>query len=109
VTSSAPTDWAGEAVVIWVGETTENPLTGTVPNKTALAPRNPVPVMVTAVAPVAGPATGLTTLTVGAASKLNWSKGLVALVPLGVVTVTFTGPAAPAGEKAVIWVAVLTV
>ena len=33
----------------------------------------------------------------------------VALVPPGVVTVTSTVPALPAGEVAVIWVALLTV
>jgi hypothetical protein len=40
---------------------------------------------------------------------VNWSAELVALVPPGVVTVTSTAPAEPAGEVAVIWVAELTV
>jgi hypothetical protein len=39
---------------------------------------------------------------------VNWSAALVALVPLGVVTVTWTVPL-PVGEVAVIWVALLTV
>ena len=39
---------------------------------------------------------------------MNWSAALVALVPLGVVTVTSTVPV-PAGAVAVIWVALLTV
>ena len=40
---------------------------------------------------------------------MNWSAELVALVPLAVVTVTFTIPADPAGDVAVIDVAELTV
>ena len=40
---------------------------------------------------------------------MNWSAALVALVPPGVVTVTSTVPAVPAGAVAVIWVALLTV
>src|SRR5579859_2893464 len=35
--------------------------------------------------------------------KVNWSCGVVALVPAGVVTVTSTGPEAPAGLVALIW------
>ena len=40
---------------------------------------------------------------------VNWSAELVALVPPGVVTVTSTAPAAPAGDTAVICVADFTV
>jgi hypothetical protein len=40
---------------------------------------------------------------------VNWSATEVALVPPGVVTVTSTGPAEPAGLVALIEVAVLTV
>ena len=39
---------------------------------------------------------------------MYWSAALVGLVPLGVVTVTSTVPAVPAGAVAVIWVALLT-
>ena len=78
------------------------------PNFTAVAPVKPVPVMVTAVAPAGTPTTGLTAVTVGAASYVNWSAEPMALVPLGVVTVTSTAPREPAGETAVIWVEELT-
>ena len=40
---------------------------------------------------------------------MNWSAELVALVPLVVVTVTFTVPGCPAGETAVIEVDETTV
>ena len=40
---------------------------------------------------------------------MNWSAELVALVPAGVMTVTSTVPADPAGETAVTWVAETTV
>ena len=40
---------------------------------------------------------------------MNWSAALVALVPPGVVTVTSTVPALPAGAVAVMLVALLTV
>ena len=40
---------------------------------------------------------------------MYWSLLPVALVPPGVVTVTSTVPAVPAGAVAVIWVALLTV
>ena len=40
---------------------------------------------------------------------MNWSADEVALVPSGVVTVTSTLPAAPAGEAVVIWVSESTV
>ncbi len=41
-----------------------------VPNATAVAPVKLVPVMVTAVAPVAGPVAGLSVVTVGAAGTV---------------------------------------
>ena len=40
---------------------------------------------------------------------MNWSAAPVALVPPGVVTVTSTAPPLPAGDVAVIEVALLTV
>ncbi len=108
VTSTGPTSCAGEVAVTWVEETTEYAVAGTVPNTTALAPMKPVPVMVTAVVPTAGPVAGVTALTVGVASDVNRSARLVALVPLKVVTVTSTVPAAAAGETAVTCVGELT-
>ena len=65
--------------------------------------------MVTAVPPEGTPAAGVTAVTVGTASKLNWSALLVALVPAGVVTVTSTVPAASGAGTAVTWVEELTV
>lgn len=40
---------------------------------------------------------------------MNWSAEDFGLVPTGVVTMMSTVPAAPAGDVAVIWVALLTV
>ena len=57
--------------------------------------------MVTKVPPADGPVAGLTALTVGAATYVNWSAELVGETPPGVVTVTFTVPE-PAGLVAVI-------
>ena len=48
-------------------------------------------------------------MTLGAASLVNRSLAAVALDPLGVVTVTSTVPAGPAGELAASSVAELTV
>ena len=67
-----------------------------------------VPVTVTVVPPPGGPNAGLTALTVGAASYVNWSAALVALVPPGVVTVTSAVPD-PAGDVAVMCEASTTV
>ena len=51
----------------------------------------------------------MTTGALGGALKVNWLAAAVALVPFGVVTRTLTVPAAPAGDVAVIWVALLIV
>jgi hypothetical protein len=76
------------------------------------------PLIVTEVPPAAGPVLGSMLVTTGwtalsssshaATLYVNWSAAPVALVPLGVVTVTSTLPL-PAGETAVIEVAELTV
>jgi hypothetical protein len=79
-----------------------------VPNVTAVAPVNPVPVTVTVVPPATGPAAGEIPVTVGTGAYVNWSAAEVGLVPPGVVTVISTVPV-PAGETAVILVAELTV
>ena len=68
VTSMAPAVPAGEVAVSEVGEVTESEVAGTEPKSTALAPVNPVPVMVTEVPPARGPDRGLSKLTTGAAS-----------------------------------------
>ncbi|CAM3245137.1 hypothetical protein JANLI_04610 [Janthinobacterium lividum] len=78
------------------------------PKVTAVVLPKPVPVMVTVVPPVAGPAVGEMLVTVGTATKVYWSAPLVALVPPVVVTRTSTVPV-PAGAVAVICVALLTV
>jgi hypothetical protein len=67
-----------------------------------------VPVIVTEVPPLVGPAEGATELTVGAATYVKLSAALVPLVPPNVVTVTSTGPAEPAGLVAVTCVALST-
>ena len=102
VTSTVPADCPGELVEIDVAELTVNEA-GTVPKSTAVTPLKPVPVTVTAVLPTLGPDVGLTAVTAGAdpaATKLNLSAVLVAVVPLGVVTVMSTVPADSAGEVA---------
>ena len=76
------------------------------PKFTAVAPANPVPVIVTSVPPPVGPATGLIAVTVGAYANL--SKADAADVPPGVVTVTSTMPV-PAGLSTVIDVSPRTV
>jgi hypothetical protein len=67
--------------------------------------------MVTLVPPALGPLAGEIEVTAGcpaAARKVNWLAELAALVPLGVVTATFTVPV-PAGATAEIEVELLTV
>ena len=59
---------AGEVIEIEVAELTTRPAPTTVPKWTAVAPVKLVPVMLTAVPPAAGPATGLTLVTVGGAT-----------------------------------------
>ena len=80
-----------------------------VAKSTALAPVKPVPVTVTRVPPEGRPATGLTEVTAGAASKVKSSAEEVALVPTGVVTVTSIVPAGSAGEVTVIEVGEMAV
>jgi hypothetical protein len=65
--------------------------------------------MVTVVPPAVGPLVGETEVTVGAATKVNWSAALAAVVPPGVVTVTSTVPVDSAGETAVMLVSELIV
>ncbi len=95
--------------MIWVSESTVKVVAADVPKSTAVAVVKPVPAMVTEVPPAVGPELGATELTVGAATKVNWSVGPTGEVPLGLVTVTLTAPAEWAGEVAVIWVSESTV
>ena len=65
-----------------------------VPNRTAVAPVNPVPVTMTRVPPAVGPLGGEMAVTLGRATYVNRSANTIGLVPPGVVTITLTGPAA---------------
>ena len=67
-----------------------------------------MPVTVTVVPPAPGPKVGLTEVIVGAGRYVNWSAATTADVPMPLVTVMFTVPAAPAGETAVMLVGELT-
>ena len=110
LTSTVPTVPGGEMTMMWASSVTVTGLVlDTEPNLTAVTKVNPVPVIVTAVPPLAGPLVGAMPLTVGAATYVNWSAGVIALVPPGVMTLTSTVPAVPAGEVAVILVAEFTV
>ena len=66
---------------------------GIVPNVTAVAPVNPVPVTVTSVLPAWDPLAGEMLVTFGGAPYVNLSPATRALVPPGVMTVTSTIPA----------------
>jgi len=92
LTSTVPAAWPGFDGDLGVGN---NNQTGTrvAPNLTAVAPVNPVPVMVTMVLPAVDPLVGETPVTVGAATYVNRSPVKEALVPPGVVTLTATVPA----------------
>ena len=105
LTVTAPVP-AGETAVIDVAELTVKLAAAVAPNVTAVAPVNPVPVIVTLVPPVAGPEVGVRPVMAGAGRKLNVPTD--APVPPIVVTLTVTAPV-PAGETAVIDVAELTV
>src|ERR1700680_190537 len=111
-----PAASGGMSTVICVGLTTvkhgaipQVVESAVVPTETVLTLVNPVPVRVTAVPPVRGPALGVTLVTVGAATYVYWSAPDVALVPPGVVTVMSTVPAEAVGTSTVIDVALFTV
>src|ERR1700737_4266403 len=101
---------AAEVAVICVAPSTVKLDAALAPNLTAVAFVKFVPMIVTDVPPEAGPDGGRTAETAGGgegARYVNWSAALVALVPLGVVTVTSTVPE-PAGAVAVICVLLST-
>ena len=70
VTSTVPAAPAGDVAVIDVAEFTVMPVAFTAPNFTTVAPARFVPVMVTVVAPVVGPAVGEMEVTVGGGGAL---------------------------------------
>jgi hypothetical protein len=109
VTSTTPAEPAGEVAVTLVSFTTVNEVAAVLPKLTAVAPVSPLPAMVTTVPPASGPAMGEISLTTGATVYVKWSAELVAELPPGVVTVTSTVPASPAGEVAVMLVSLTTV
>ena len=67
VTSTVPAASAGEVAVHVVLLEQLTPVAGVVPKSTVIPSAKPVPVMVTGVPTPAGPAVGLTAITVGAA------------------------------------------
>ena len=67
LTSTVPVP-EGDVAVIDVAELTVNPAAGVAPKVTAVVPEKLVPVMVTVVPPVCGPAVGEIELTIGAAT-----------------------------------------
>src|SRR6266700_1359613 len=81
-----------------------------VPNFTAEAPVNALPMISTVVPPDCVPDVGVTSVTlgVGAAVTTKWSAVTIADVPLGVVTVMSTVAAAWGGEMAMMVVSLTT-
>lgn len=67
VTSTAPAAWAGVVAVMEVALPTLIPVAATPPKVTVAPATNPVPVTVTTVPPVSGPAAGETEETAGGA------------------------------------------
>ena len=67
LTSTVPVP-AGDVAVIWVAELTVKVVAAVAPKITAVAPVNPVPLMVTVVPPDPGPEVGEIDVTVGAAT-----------------------------------------
>ncbi len=115
LTLTGPAGRAGETATIWPSETTVKLDAGVEPKLTAVAPVNAEPEIVTLVPPPSGPAAGLTLDTAGAVvfgeettRYEKWSEAPLAEVPPGVVTVTSTVPADPAGTVAVIELLELT-
>ena len=109
LTPTKPTPWAGETAVIDVPLFNVKLVAAVLPNITLVTPVKSVPVRVTDVPPAVAPDGGERLVTAGGATKVNWSAPEVALVPLGVITVTSTMPEEPAGERAVIVVALVTI
>src|SRR2546427_11537977 len=79
ITSAAPAACAGVVALSWVALTTLTPVAAAPPTVTVALASKPVPVIVIAVPPAAGPEVGLTALTVGGATYVNWSPGFEVL------------------------------
>ena len=92
-----------------VSEKALNFAAGTFPNWTDVVFVKCVPLMVTVVPPVGGPAVGHKEVTTAGATNVNWSAGEVGLAPAGLVTVTSTVPAASGGVVAAIDASEITV
>src|SRR5262249_44301562 len=90
---------AGEVAVIEVGEFTVTPVAKFAPNLTDDSGVKFVPLIVTDVPPAPGPLVGSTLVTLGGSAYVNWSAGVMGLVPPCVRTVTSTVPV-PAGAVA---------
>jgi hypothetical protein len=109
VMSTVPADSAGVTAVICVAEVTVKLPAALEPNFTAVANVKLVPVMVTVAPPAIEPAVGITELTLGIGTNVNWSADEVADVPPTVITVTSTVPVLAAGVTAVMDMGELTV
>jgi hypothetical protein len=107
-TAAAPALPAGVVAVIVVLLITTTLVAAAAPNVTVVPVAKFVPVIVTAVPPAVVPLFGLKLVTVGGATYVN-APPKVPLCPPGLVTVTVTAPAVPAGAVAVIVVALTTV
>ena len=107
VTAAGPADPAGAVAAIVVLFTTFTDVASAPPTRTLALATKFDPVIVSDVPPDAGPEPGVTPLTVGGAMYVN-APARVPLCPSALVTVTSTGPVAPAGVTAVIVVALTT-
>ena len=107
-TLTAPAACAGVVAVIVVPLRTATPLAGLPPRLTVAPAAKLVPVIVTAVPPEVRPALGVTLLTVGAVKLYVNALESAPFCPSGLVTVTATVPAAPAGVVAVMVVPLTT-
>jgi hypothetical protein len=100
--SIVPADSAGDVALQRIVEEQLTDVPAVRPNLAVVEPTTkPVPVTLTAVPPPRGPTLGVTEVTTGATSYVNWSAEDVTEVPPGVVTVMSTVPIDSAGEVAV--------
>src|SRR5713226_8826748 len=107
-TFTAPAACAAVVAVICVALTTTTFVAPVPPNVAVVPVTKFVPVMVTAVPPAAAPLLGLTLPTVGAGDVYVYPLVNVPVCVSGLVTTTFTAPAACAAVVAVICVALTT-
>src|SRR5947209_1244248 len=110
LTPTAPAPPGGVKTLRCASSLITSPMPGLAPKLTPVAPVNPLPLTVTYVPPPRTPEDGLTAVTLGALGSPNVNLSpLPALdVPSGVVTVTSTVPAVPAGLATVSWVSLCT-